>query len=83
MAPKKRKDGEFTSINIESLNINGISTVKMVLFEDYVIETMPDVIGLQETKVNIMVIRLDGCSESPARRRSHVNYSTIVLPDFV
>ena len=30
-----------------------------------------------------MVIRLDGCSESPARRRSHVNYSTIVLPDFV
>ena len=53
MAPKKRKDGEFTSINIESLNINGISTVKMVLFEDYVIETMPDVIGLQETKVNI------------------------------
>lgn len=53
MASKKRKDGEFTTINIESINVNGISTVKMALLEDYVIETMPDVIGLQETKVNV------------------------------
>ena len=33
--------------------------------------------------VDAMVIRVDGCSESPALRRSHVNFSTIVLPDFV
>ena len=35
------------------------------------------------TLVQSMVIRVDGCSESPALRRSHVDFSTIVLPDFV
>ena len=30
-----------------------------------------------------MVFRLDGCSESPALRLSHVNFGTIVLTDFV
>ena len=53
MASKNSTSGEYTNINIETLNIDGISSIKMALLEDYMMESMPDVIGLQETKVNV------------------------------
>ena len=46
---------------------------------DYLIEPAYD----HHSNPNVVVIRVDGCSESPALRRNHVNFSTIVLPDFV
>ena len=53
MAPKVKMHVEYTDIKVESLKINGISSEKMVLLEDYVVKTMPDVLELQETKVNV------------------------------
>ena len=45
--------GEYTNIRIESLNLNGVNSEKLFLLENYVIENDPDVLLIQETKVNV------------------------------
>ena len=52
MKEKMSNRGEYTNLCVESLNLNGVNSEKLFLLENYVIENEPDVLLLQETKVN-------------------------------
>ena len=53
MREKMSNRGEYTNLCVESLNLNGVNSEKLFLLENYVIENEPDVLLLQETKVNV------------------------------
>ena len=49
----KSRVQEYTTINIQSLNVDGLNEEKLALLEDYCIEERPDVLALQETKFSV------------------------------
>ena len=49
----RAKAQEYTSINIQSLNVDGLNAEKLALLEDYCIEERPDILALQETKFTV------------------------------
>ena len=52
-AMEKARAQEYTTINIQSLNVDGLNAEKLAVLEDYCIEERPDILALQETKFTV------------------------------
>ena len=52
-AVTRAKVQEYTSINIQSLYVDGLNAGKLALLEDYCIEEWPDILALQGTKFTV------------------------------
>ena len=52
-AMARAKAQEYTSVNIQSLNVDGLNAEKLAILEDYCIEERPDFLALQETKFTV------------------------------
>ena len=52
-AMAKARAQEYTTINIQSLNVDGLNAEKLAVLEDYCIEERPDILALQETKFTV------------------------------
>ena len=52
-AMEKARAQEYTTINIQSLNVDGLNAEKLAILEDYCIEERPDILALQETKFTV------------------------------
>ena len=49
----RAKAQEYTSVDIQSLNVDGLNAEKLAILEDYCIEERPDFLALQETKFTV------------------------------
>ena len=49
----KTKLQEYTEIDIQSLNVDGLNSEKLSMIEDYCLEESPDVLAIQETKFTV------------------------------
>ena len=52
-ASNKKKVQEYTTIDLQCLNVDGLNHEKLALLEDYCIEERPDILALQETKFTV------------------------------
>ena len=52
-AINRAKAQEYTTVSIQSLNVDGLNAEKLAILEDYCIEERPDFLALQETKFTV------------------------------